>query len=223
MIRAVLFDFDGTVADTNELIKESFRHVFDTYKINDISDDVIYSFFGEPLFETLGRYCSDGEVDNLVSVYRDYNLKNHDEKIALFPNVRETLQELKNRGLFLGIVTSKMHGTVERGLRLLDIINFFDVVVTPEDTIKHKPDKEPVVYALRKLGVTKDEALMVGDSQYDIQSGNGAGTKTVAVNYSRIKKEILTSANPTYFVDDLSELIGIVDTLNKALWRSHNK
>lgn len=214
MIKAVLFDFDGTVADTNNLILNSFKHVFETYRINDVSDETIYSFFGEPLTITLGRYADADSVGEMISCYRNHNLSKHDEMIGIFPGVKETLEYLNKNQITCGVVTSKLLPTVMKGMDAIGLRNYFQLLVTPEDTVKHKPDKEPVMFALKKLGYACDEVLMVGDSPYDIESGNSAGCRTVAVMYSKISKDILDASKPTFKVDKFEDIITIIEKIN---------
>lgn len=209
MIKAILFDLDGTLADTNNLIFQSFRHTLAHYDILDVSDEDIYALFGEPLEYSMARFKPE-EVDNMVTVYRNYNESRHDELIRPFANVQETLAELKERGLALAIVTSKRQAVAMRSLDALDLTPYFDVIVTPELTQKHKPDPAPVNYALNALGVSPNEAVMVGDSPFDIASGKGAGCQTVAVTYSKITPRLLAEAQPTLMIDSISDLLNYV-------------
>lgn len=216
MIKVILFDLDGTVANTNNLIFKSFRHVLETYKIENIEDKTIYSFFGEPLDYTLDRYKSFDTTENLVKCYRAYNEREHDLLIEEFPTVKETLDKMKEKGYKLAIVTSKNRKMATRSLKALDLYDYFDLLVTPEDTLKHKPDKEPCEFALKHFNVKPQESIMVGDSSYDLMSGKSAGCYTIGVNYSLISKDILLSTNPDFMVDEFKDILYIVDTLNET-------
>lgn len=215
MIKVCLFDLDGTVADTNSLIFESFRHTFKEHGIEDVRDDEIYSFFGEPLFKTMERFASVEDAPNLVQTYRDYNETKHDEMIAPFELVEETLAKLAEKGIKLGIVTSKRKEMAERSLKMLHLTPFFEVIVTPEDTLNHKPNKDPVEFALKKFQVEPKEAIMIGDSPFDLLSGKEAGTYTCGVEYTRLAVELLKEVNPDYLITSFGEIPTVIDDIDQ--------
>lgn len=213
MIKAVLFDLDGTVADTNHLIFQSFRYTLDHHGISGITDDEIYSHYGEPLLRTMLRYAPE-EAEALVKTYHDYNLKTHDELIRPFPGVEQMLRSLSDMGLKLGIVTSKRHKVASRSLEVLGLTSWFQAVVTPEDTVKHKPEPEPVLHGAELLGVSPQEAMMVGDSPYDLMSGRNAGTLTCGVEYTKLPLAVLLSTRPDYMIREAGDLVPILRDLN---------
>ncbi|TDT58392.1 pyrophosphatase PpaX [Fonticella tunisiensis] len=210
MINAVLFDLDGTLIDTNELIVQSFKYTFKKHLNIDISKDEIVKFFGEPLHTTLARY-DEKNADRLLKDYREYNESIHDSMIKGIEGAEEVLKELKNRGIKLGIVTSKRRTLAERGLNIFNLLGLMDVVITPEDTLKHKPEGEPAVKACKLLGVSPEEALMVGDSPVDILCGKNAGTKTCFVKYSAVPFKDVVYTNPDYVIVKLRDLLDIVE------------
>ncbi|KAF5074891.1 Pyrophosphatase PpaX [anaerobic digester metagenome] len=214
MIKAVLFDLDGTIADTNSLIFESFRHTFRTHSIQGVSDQEIYSFFGEPLIQSMRRYAPD-QAEELVETYRQYNQMVHDDMIRHFPGVREMLTELQDMGLALAIVTSKRSEAALRSLNALELKRHFEVVVTPEATLLHKPNPEPVLHGVKLLGVEPRQAIMVGDSPYDLLAGRSAGTWTCGVEYTRLNLEILRQAKPDFMIAAAQDLIPIINQLNQ--------
>lgn len=207
MIKAVLFDLDGTLINTNELIIESFEHTFEILKNEYPNRDEIISWFGEPLFVTMGKFFDD--VDEAIDVYREFNLKYHDERISLYDNTKEVLNALNKKGYKVAIVTSKNKSTAIRALELLGIKDYFDVIVTSDDVQNHKPHKEPVLSACDLLSISSNEALMVGDSIYDIISGRDAGSKTCGVLYSFMKDEIL-KMDADYYIEGLMEILDII-------------
>lgn len=213
MLKAILFDLDGTIADTNTLIFESFRHTLRVHDIQRVTDEEIYSFFGEPLIHSMRRFAPD-QADDLVETYRSYNEVIHDEMIRHFPGVRVTLEILVGMGLDLAIVTSKRGDVARRSLAALDLTDFFKVIVTPESTELHKPDPAPVLFAARALGVEPAECMMVGDSPYDLLSGRRAGALTCGVEYTRLDLDILRRTDPDYMISEVGQLIGIIRQIN---------
>jgi len=222
MIKLCLFDLDGTVADTNALIFDSFRHTFTHYGLENVTDEEIYSFFGEPLFKSMERYAGVEDAPNFVQVYREYNELKHDDMILSFPNVDEVLTELKKLGIKLGIVTSKRSEMAMRSIERLGLTKYFDLIVTPEDTVRHKPEKDPVEFAVNHFGLKPSETIMVGDSPYDLMSGKAAGTFTCGVTYTKIAVQKLLDVEPTFMIDNLKELISAIKTLGLGDFPQNN-
>jgi pyrophosphatase PpaX len=127
----------------------------------------------------------------------------------------ETVRKLKAIGVVVGVVSSKRRPMVDKGLRATGLEGLMDVIITPEDTEKHKPDGEPVIKACQLVGVNPENALMVGDSHFDILCGKNAESKTCAVKYTMLPIDELLKCKPDYVIDNLRELIGIVNNENK--------
>ena len=147
----VLFDFDGTIMNTNEVILRSWQHTFQTIEHRDEDVAKIIKTFGEPLEVTMKKFFPDVPVDEAVEIYRSYHRDNFGDLITVFPGMKNLLRQVKERGEKIGLVTSRLAYTTQQGLEKYDLKDYFDVVVTAEDTKKHKPDPEPVNIALAKL------------------------------------------------------------------------
>ncbi len=204
MIKAVLFDFDGTLIDTNELIFKSYRKAFKEVLNRDIDDEEILKLYGRPLYGSLMEYGEPGEM--LYKVYREFNEVQHDLLVKSFDGVYEGVKEIWDKGYKTGIVTSKRMHLVKRGLDLIGIADFFDVIITPDDTKKGKPDPEPVLLGCKKLGVLPSETIYVGDSVFDMQAAKAAGTQLCAVKYTLTNHQNLLEFKPEFFVDSIAEL-----------------
>lgn len=213
MIKAVLFDLDGTLINTNKLILESFKHTFRTQLNMEMEDEKIVKFFGEPLKKSLSS-VDPNNVEMLVDAFHKFNSANHDILAEKYEGTIETIKALKERGIKVSIVTSKRRIMTERSLKLIKVYDLMDVIVTPEDTDKHKPNGDPALLACQRLGVSPGEALMVGDSIYDVKCGKNAGSKTCIVTYSFFSVEELLKENPDYVIDKLWELINIIEGEN---------
>lgn len=213
-IQAVLFDLDGTLLDSTDLIVSSFKHVVRKHFNRDISKEELIPNFGRPLVEAMEELAP-GQGELLVRLYREYTQIHHDKMIKIFPGVEATLKKLHEMNIKLGIVTSKVRKTALRGLQLFNLDHFFDIFVGYEDTVIHKPKPEPVIFALDKIGIKAANALMVGDSPHDIASAKAAGTKTAAVTWSSFPLEALKAENPTYIIDHISQLTELVCNNNQ--------
>lgn len=210
MIDTCLFDLDGTLINTNDLIIASFLHTLNHYYPGRYTKKDVIAFIGEPLEVSFQRVDPD-RVKELCEHYRRYNLEKHDELVKEFPNVNDTLKTLKEKGYKLGIVTTKRRETVNLGIRLTKIEPFFDVIVTIDDVKRPKPAPDPVRLALEKLGSKPEQAVMIGDSPFDIEAGRSAGTKTVGVSWTIKGVAALREVHPDYLIDDMKELLAIVD------------
>ncbi|KMJ58958.1 pyrophosphatase [Bacillus sp. LL01] len=208
-INTVLFDLDGTLIDTNNLIIESFLHTLDHYYPEQYGREEVLTFLGPPLYDTFVK-MDETKVDEMITHYRDFNMSKHDELVTEFEGVYETVKLLHEKGLKLGIVTTKMRQTVVMGLKLTGLDQFFDVVVCLDDVTNAKPDPEPIHLALQQLGSTPDEAIMVGDNYHDILAGKNAGTKTAAVSWTIKGVEYLQSFDPDYMLTHMEDLLPLV-------------
>ncbi|GGE81605.1 pyrophosphatase PpaX [Priestia taiwanensis] len=208
-INTLLFDLDGTLINTNELIMQSFLHTLETYYPGKYKREDVVPFFGEPLYGSFANIDSE-KADELVACYRKHNIEHHDELVEEFETVYETIKTLHEQGYKLGIVTTKAQPVVDMGMKLARLHHFFEVVVTIGDVENAKPHPEPVEKALTLLHAKPEETIMVGDNHHDIVSGQRAGTKTAAVAWTVKGREYLEAYNPDYMLEKMSDLLQIV-------------
>lgn len=214
MIEAVLFDLDGTLVNTNQLIIESFKHVFKTELNIYPSEEEIVQYFGEPLLQTLARY-DEKNAEKLYNAYIQYNEKTHDDVVFAMDGARETILGLKEKNIKVGVVSSKRRVMVDRGLSVCGLSGLMDVIITPEDTDKHKPDGEPLIKACNIMGIDTTNALMVGDSHFDILCGKNAMAKTCLVKYTAVPIGNILKYKPDFLIEKLTDLLSIVERNNK--------
>ena len=192
-IKTILFDFDGTVANTNRLIIDSWQHVFRTVHGKEADEADIKATFGEPLGISMVKNFPDMNPEDAIDMYRSHQKDIYEEMIEPFPGMAELLKGLKEKGYQVGIVTSRLRNSTMIGLRKFGLAETADCIVTCEDTDKHKPDPEPALIALEKLSAKAEETLMVGDSMFDIKCAHNAGMKAVMVGWA----EAITEADLT--------------------------
>jgi len=217
-IKTILFDLDGTLIDSNELIEKSFEYTFRQFGYT-FSREEILQFNGPPLTETFTKINPE-LADEMLQTYRNHNMENHDEYVKLFPNVKETLDILKDYGIKMGVVSAKVHDGVRQGLEVTGIAPYFDTVIGVDDVENSKPHPEPVLKGMSDLKANTESSLMVGDNYHDIEAGKNAGIKTAAVAWSLKGVEYLLQFDPTYIVHHMSDLLSIVgvekDAKNEA-------
>ena len=210
-IRAVLFDFDGTLADTTELFLRTYRHTLARHLGAAPPDEEWRGRFGTPLDVQLGHYAgSPEEVARLVASFREYQQAHEGALTRPFPGVLEMVAELARCGVKLAIVTSKHRPGAIRAMGLCGLTDFFPVVVTPDDVPRGKPHPDPVLLAVEQLGVSPGEAIFLGDSPFDIASGRAAGTLTAAALWGAFPRATLEAENPDHLLESPEELLGIV-------------
>ncbi len=183
-INTVLIDFDGTLMDTNELIMNSWQHTFRVLRGKEEDPERIKKTFGEILDISVREFFPEVEPEEAVEVYRSYQLNYFSDDIHLFPGMMELIKKLKAAGYKVAVVTSRLRPTTMEGLEKFGLEKILDDIITVEDCSKHKPDPEPALVAMRRLGSKPEETLMIGDSRYDMACANRAGATSVLVDWA---------------------------------------
>ena len=208
-VTTLLFDIDGTVLNTDEFIVQATEHALRTlgYSVPDRS--VINKTIGIPFPEYyIILSGSDDKVDALVEAHRDFQYKNY-HLVKLFPNSLATLKTLKEKGYKMAAVTSRSNKTSIQTLIDAGIFDLFDTIVSFEDAHARKPDPAPLFKALEYFNEVPDNAVMIGDSDLDVQAGKNAGTKTIRAVYG-FHAENLHNPEPDYIIKDIGELLTIL-------------
>jgi pyrophosphatase PpaX len=211
LLGAALFDFDGTLVDTTDLIYQSMRHATGEVLGREISRDDLMANVGQPLPRQM-ELLSAEHAEALLDSYRLHNEENHDALIKEFPGVEESLARLKAAGVRVGVVTSKRRFSVDMALKnfpgLGDVV---DQWVTMEDTTEHKPRPEPLLKGLELLGnVPREQAAYVGDSPFDVAAAKAAGVESVAVSWGAFSEDALRAAEPDHLAPDLDAAVDVL-------------
>jgi pyrophosphatase PpaX len=207
----VLFDLDGTLLDSTRLILDSFHHTFEVHGLPAQEDETFLAGVGTPLRIEFSKYSENPtDIEAMIATYREYNFLHHDRMVAAFPGAIACVRALAEAKVRLGLVTSKgRHGT-KIGLEALTLTDVFEVLVCSEDVTRHKPDPEPVRYALDKLGVSPNETIFIGDSLHDMRSGRGALVATGAALWGPFAKKSLALTEPTHFLESFDDVRNVV-------------
>lgn len=217
MLQAALFDFDGTLVDTTDLIYQGLRYVVRKVLDEEPERDVLMAGVGQPLPQQMamltgGRSGHERLDDELLETYFGYQKEHHEELIRQFPGVEGSLTRLRDAGVMLAVVTSKRRPSVDMALDtfpgLGEVVNKF---VTMEDTTEHKPHPAPLLKGLELLGnVPKEEAAYIGDSPHDVAAARAAGLSCVAVSWGAFSEKSLRDAEPDYLVPDLDSAVDVL-------------
>jgi pyrophosphatase PpaX len=209
--RHVLFDLDGTLIDSGPIILASMQHAVKAVLGREIpTEKLALTVGGQGLIAQM-RALDETRVDALVEAYRVHNEPLH-ETLQAFEGMLNVLPRLREQGRKLGIVTSKRHQTVALALdRFPWLVEYFDTVVAHDDTARHKPDPEPVLAGIERLGGEPAASAYVGDSPFDIQAAKAAGVHAVAVTWGGIHpEERLLEAEPDAVAHEPEELLDVL-------------
>ncbi len=207
----VLFDLDGTLIDSIELILESYRHTMRIHRGDAMSDDLFIAGLGTPLRKQFLSFTDDpAEVEAMIATYREWNLANHDAMVVAYPGALESVKALKTAGIKLGIVTSKNDRGLARGLSHCGFDGLFDALVTCDTLAESKPDPAPVHLCLQLLASSDPRStLFVGDSPHDIAAGRDAGVDTAACLWGPFDRARIAEERPTHWLDTFDDLLRI--------------
>lgn len=205
-----LFDLDGTLIDSIELIMSSFRHTMRTHLGTVPTDAEWRAGFGTPLRPQLAHYARDpDQVADMAATYRAHNRAEHDRLVKPYAGIHDVVMRLRDQGATLGIVTSKNRAMTQHGLRHCELDRFFEVVVTSDDVTAHKPRPEPVCEALTRLDVSATETVFIGDSPYDCMAGKAAGVSTAAALWGPFSREALEPHEPDYWLESPEQILAL--------------
>jgi pyrophosphatase PpaX len=214
---ALLFDLDGTLVDTVELILASARYAFAEHPGHRPTDADWIAGIGKPLRVQLAELSGDPEaVDGLAVRYREFFWAHHDDMTRPFPGAVELLASLRAGGHPVGVVTAKWVEPAWKSLRHAGLAPYVDAVVGADSLAEHKPDPAPVRMLLGQLDRGPEEALLVGDSPHDIAAGNAAGVPTAAALWGAGAKEVLAAARPRWLLSALAEVRPLVEALERG-------
>lgn len=222
--RAILFDLDGTLIDSTDLILRCFQHSWQKVCGFNHSRETLVQTFGTPLRDAMqllmiagctAKTCGDAvdndTIEQLLLEYRSYNVANHDLLARPFEHTGEVLAELRRRGYLISVVTSKSRELGLRGLRLFSLEGLIDSAVFLEDTIAHKPRPEPILAALRGLREGAPSAAYVGDSRHDLVAARAAGVRSVAALWGPSPRFELEREQPDFVAESITDLLEIFD------------
>ncbi|HET6680495.1 MAG TPA: HAD-IA family hydrolase [Gemmatimonadaceae bacterium] len=211
---ALLFDLDGTLVDSIELILRSVEHAFAGRDGPHPTREGWIAGIGTPLTAQLSPFArDDADLNALIDTYRTFQQANRDRLARAYDGTVDVLTALHERGHPTALVTSRMTELAGEYLAHVGLAPFVDVVIGADDTARHKPDPEPVLLALRRLGASAGRALFLGDSPHDIRAGNAAGVVSVAALWGPFTRAQLAAASPAHYLDRPAELPALVEHL----------
>jgi len=206
---AVVFDLDGTIVDSVELITVSFQHAVREVLGIELTAEESIAHVGRPLLEQMTIFSPE-HADELVTTYREFNHRVHDRMLTLYDGILHLLDSLQTAGVKMGLVTSKSRYTTQMAFDLTGIESYFDAVVCADESPRNKPFGDPILLCLERLGVAPVRAAYVGDSPADIQAAHAAGVEAIGVAWGVFPVDTLVAEKPGRLVHTVSELMEVL-------------
>lgn len=203
----VLFDLDGTLIDSQPLVFETFRRVFQQ-KLPEhvLSENELYSFFGPTLEVTFGKYFPAEEVEEVIELYQKINLALHDEMVRPMEGAGELLRSLKEAGYKVGIVSNKRTHVVKRGAECCKLAEYADLIYGKEDLGEAKPNPEGLIRAVEALDGRRDNIIYAGDNPTDIRAARNMGAWSMGYTTDPRQRKALEESAPDFLADHLRDL-----------------
>lgn len=211
--KLIMLDFDGTIGDTQHLIVSTMQKTLARLNLPPRSAEACKKMIGLPLKQTFTHLIemSDEMGDQCVDVYRRiFDEDNGPGVVPVFPHVIETIKMLKERGKTLTIASSRATATLMQFVHDMQLEPYISLVLSCDDITHSKPHPETALITLQQTGFSPEEAIVVGDSQYDILMGRNAGCATVGVSYGNGTVEELIQAGADHIIDDFAKLVDLV-------------
>ena len=204
MFKAVLFDLDGTLIQSTEVILETYQLMIDTYfEGKRLTDEEFTNFLGSTLIDSFSKFTNDEKlIQEVIDAYRNETKRRLATELKTYPNAKEVVLWLKKKKVKVGIVTSKSRAVAEENLRTVGLDDLFDLMIAFEDVTQHKPNPEGLLKAMDMLGFSKEEVVYIGDHENDIIASKKAGIMSCSVTYSNRFEQVIKE-NPTFVIDEL--------------------
>ncbi|RJQ45021.1 MAG: HAD family hydrolase [Nitrospiraceae bacterium] len=215
MIKLLIFDLDGTLADTARDIADAINYALKPFVQRTYSVEETKAMVGSGISKLLASLLPEKSTQNrevVLNRFLEYYSDHVIDNTTLYPHVKETLSRLDNYKK--AVVSNKREALSKWVIGGLGILNFFDVVFGSDSVPEIKPSPVPIMKLLEKFGASKDEAVMIGDSNYDVEAGRAAGVTTVAVTYGFRRRELLKDAD--FIIDSFDELLKIIPQINET-------
>lgn len=201
----IIFDIDGTLASTNELIHASFNHVAEIYLNKKFTWEEIHSLFG-PTEDVILKQLMKENFTKAQSDYYVYYSEMHDSMAGIYPGMKELIVKLKKQGILLSVYTGKGRKSSEITLKKLGVFDCFNMIVTGDDIEGEKPSPDGINVFIAQYNLNKDKVIIVGDAPADIKAARNAGIKCASVVWDSYAKDKVLSMQSDYVFHTVEEL-----------------
>ncbi|WP_333653523.1 HAD family hydrolase [Dissulfurispira sp.] len=222
-IKLIIFDLDGTLIDSSIDITNAINYAIEPYGVKPVTVQETIGLVGEGITRLMEKIIDRGqksedrsqtkEIDKdiLVDRFLEHYSAHLVDKTTVYPGVRETLERLKDYKK--AVISNKREALSTKILNDLGLLKYLDLVVGSDTTPERKPSPVPILHVLSKLNIRPEDAVIVGDSNFDIEAGKAAGIKTIAVTYGYRPLDLLKGAD--FIINRMDELIDILKRFDK--------
>lgn len=211
-IEGFIFDVDGTLASTNDLIFASFNHVAEKYLNKKLSNEEIIALFG-PTEDVILKDWMNENYDEARKDYFDFYETQHHLMADVFPGIKEALSIVKEKNVPLGIFTGKGRDSANITLKAIGVLDHFDLVITGDDVADHKPSPEGIFKFINTFGLNAGNILMIGDSVFDVTAAKEAGVKSCLVLWDNYAMEKYSNVKADYIFTSVEKFITFLKTI----------
>lgn len=213
MVKLLIFDMDGTLIDTDEVLFQTWKELFLLYKPKDyvIDREFVRGFSGPPVEESIARAFPEKDPKFILNEYRERTKKYYDLYLNIFPGELEVLKKLKEDGYIFAIATSKNREMAIKTLEKYNINQYFSYILTSSDHFKTKPNPEMINFIINNLGINKEEALMIGDTKYDFLAAQNANIKCIL--FKGAPRVYDNETKPFAIVSTYQELLNVIENI----------
>lgn len=216
MIKYALFDFDGTLIDSNEIVITCLHKAAEKYRGFAFSAEELEDILGKPLEVQMGHLTDQPQMRaELVTYYRTIYRERRDEMTREFEGIMEMLESLKLKGIKMGIVSNKGRSGIAHGIEKFGLSPYILSAVSSDDVVNRKPDPEGIFKALEALGGTPEETVFVGDSGHDLECGINAGCSTILVGWTVLDIERLKTLGPSFIAETPKDIVRYIESSNR--------
>ncbi len=212
-LKAVIFDLDGTLIDAYEAVTESMNHAFDAIGYDQVTMDTVKRNVGGGERALISKFVRPEDVDKTLSVFRRHHRFALKSGVRFLPGAKELLKELKSRGIRIAVATNRPSRFTHIILKQLNYINHFDCVISADKVAEPKPAPDMLDFVIQSFAIQPHEALYIGDMAIDVQAGNRANIRTVAVTTGSNTHEEIVSDQPFAIVSSMTDMTEIIDRL----------
>ncbi|MBN2259750.1 MAG: HAD-IA family hydrolase [Clostridiales bacterium] len=209
MIKGIIFDMDGTLIDTNDLVINCIQDTVEKFMGYHPEKESFVEILGKPLEDQM-LYFDESHKKEMVNYYRKMYTQKRDQETKMFPDVMEMLINLKKMGIIMGVVSNKGRNGIDHVLKKFGLIDYFDITISASDVVNKKPHPEAVYKVLEKWQLASEEVIFVGDSDNDILIANNAGILSVLVDWTILPKRLFDGLKIDYIIKEPEELTKII-------------
>ncbi len=213
--KCIIFDMDGTLTQTNQLIYDAFNHIAEKYLQKRLTPQEIVAYFGPPERGAVENMIGPEHIEEAMAEYYAFYNDKHSALASLYPGIIDILKFLHSKDVLVALFTGKGRTTTDITLEQFEIERYFDITITGDDVGEFKPSGDGIRRILSRFGLAPNEVLMVGDAVADVLAAREVGSDIASVVWDSYGKHDVLKLNADYVFDDVDSLFTWLTSLYK--------